>query len=364
MQRLLAIMVSGDFRQRRRLLMVLMTAFVYAICIAMLYYGVAIGIVERGPAGLLALLCALTPSIFFIIVRGGHNLRFSQPSLALPQAVIAQTLIAIAYAVTGPVHGATLILLAVVMVFVMFEMGTGRVWTLMFYTIGLMGAVMSWRAYVAPAMYPARLELIHFALTATSLPAISSLSVQLWNMRKRLRVQKVELEAALEHIRTVATHDELTGLANRRHMLALLAEHIVRHARGGPGFMIALADIDHFKRVNDSFGHRVGDEALVRFAEQARAHLRATDIVARWGGEEFLLLLPESPCGDPNIGIERLRGALAVAQVSLQAPHLRVAFSTGVTRYVDGEAIDDLIERADQALYRAKGNGRNRTVVM
>ena len=184
-------------------------------------------------------------------------------------------------------------------------------------------------------------------------------------MRNRLKSQKAELETALAQLQLVATHDELTKLANRRHMVTLLGEHITRHARKGPGFSVALADIDHFKNVNDTYGHRVGDEALVAFASQARSQLRSTDIIARWGGEEFLMLLPEAvPPGDPNVGIERLRGALAVAQASAQAPHLRIAFSTGMTRYIDGEEIDDMIERADRALYAAKGGGRNRTVTL
>jgi diguanylate cyclase (GGDEF)-like protein len=199
-------------------------------------------------------------------------------------------------------------------------------------------------------------------LTATVLPSISSLSVQLRRMRERLRTQKAELESALSHIRQVATHDELTGLPNRRHMLTLLAEHAERHGRGGPGFMVALADMDHFKSVNDTFGHRVGDDALICFAKQARVHLRNTDIVGRWGGEEFLIILPESPPGDPNIGIERLRGALAVTEASRLAPHLRLAFSAGIARYQSDEELDDVIERADGALYAAKHAGRNRSM--
>jgi diguanylate cyclase (GGDEF)-like protein len=247
----------------------------------------------------------------------------------------------------------------------MFDMGTRNVRIVLFYTIGVMGLAMSWSAWSDPVAYPPAVQLFYFAVMCTALPAISSLSVQLSAMRDRLKSQRSELEAALTQIQLVATHDELTKLANRRHMITLLGEHITRHARHGLGFSVALADIDHFKNVNDTYGHRVGDEALVSFASQARAQLRNTDIIARWGGEEFLMLLPEgNPPGDPNVGVERLRGALAVAQASAQAPHLRIAFSTGMTRYIEGEAIDDMIERADRALYEAKSSGRNRTVTL
>ncbi|WP_426210411.1 GGDEF domain-containing protein [Massilia sp. TWP1-3-3] len=364
-QRLVRLVLTDDFRQRRRIVMVLMTAVLYMVCLALLTYGVVFGIFAGQGVIVLGILCALTATVFYALVRSGLNLRFSEPSLAFPQAMVAQTLVATAYAVSGPAHAANLIFLAMVMFFGMFDMRLRNVRILMFYTIGLIGAVMAWKSHVDPLVYPWVLELIYFATATTALPAISSLAVQLTKMRNRLRSQKQELEAALAHIRQVATHDELTKLANRRHMIALLGEHITRHARGGPGFSVALADIDHFKNVNDTYGHRVGDEALVAFAAQARAHLRNTDIIARWGGEEFLLLLPEAPPpGDPNVGIERLRAALAVAEASAQAPHLRIAFSTGITRYIDGEQIDDMIERADRALYAAKAGGRNRTALL
>lgn len=360
-QRLLSMVLTEDFRQRRRITVVLMTACVYAICTLILLYGTKSDLFHAKGATVLALLCIATPVVFLTLMRSGWNLRFAQPSLALPQAICAQSLVAAAYAVTGAAHPSTLILLATVMVFGMFEMNTASVWKLMAYSIVAIGCVMVLRSLQEPLVYPARLQLINFMMAAATLPSISALSIQLRQMRERLRAQKTALEAALHQIRQAATHDELTGLPNRRHMLTMLAEHATRRGRGGPEFMVALIDMDHFKHVNDSFGHRVGDEALVCFARQARLHLRSTDIVGRWGGEEFLVILPESPPGDPNIGLERLRGALAVTEASRAAPHLRIAFSSGLTRYEPGEDIDDVIERADQALYCAKAAGRNRT---
>jgi diguanylate cyclase (GGDEF)-like protein len=361
-RRLSTLVLTDDFRQRRRITVILMTTLVYLMCVGILAYGAEARLFAPRPAQVLACLCGLAPAVFYGVFRSGLNLRFAEPSLALPQAFCAQSLVAASYAVTGPMHPSTLILLATVVVFGMFEMRTDGVWKLMAYTLCLMTVVMAWCTHVDPVVYDYRLELIYFSMTVTVIPSISSLAVQLRRMRERLRAQKGELAQALEQLRTVATHDELTGLPNRRHMLTLLAEHIGRHGRGGPGFAVALVDMDHFKNVNDTFGHRVGDAALVGFAQQARIHLRATDIVGRWGGEEFLVILPESIPGDPNIGIERLRGALAVTQVSPQAPHLRVGFSTGMTRYAQGEEIDDVIERADRALYAAKNAGRNQTV--
>jgi diguanylate cyclase (GGDEF)-like protein len=361
-QRLCSVLLTDDFRQRRRITVVLMTACVYLICAGLLVYGVACGIFHPVGAKLLAAACLVTPAAFFLIMRSALNMRFQEPSLALAQALCAQLLVAIAYAVSGPVHPSTLILLSTVMVFGMFEMKTASVWKLMVYSIALIGIVMIWSSHHNPSIYPPRLQLIYFVMTVTVLPSISSLSIQLRRMRERLTKQKVELEEALAHIRLVATHDELTALPNRRYMLTLLAEHAGRRDRGGLEFMVALADMDHFKTINDTFGHRVGDEALICFARQARLHLRSTDIVGRWGGEEFLIILPEFPAGDPNIGIERLRGALAVTEISRSAPHIRLAFSTGITQYIAGEVIENVVERADRALYDAKAAGRNQTI--
>ena len=362
-QRMVTFVLTDDFRQRRRMTVVLMTAGVYLVCSCLLAYGASAGIFRFSPALTLAACCMLTAAGFLTVVRSGFNLRFSHPSLALPQALSAQTLIAVAYAVSGPAHPSTLILLTTVMVFGMFEMNTRRVCKLLSYTIFLMAATMAWCANNDPAAYPAQLQLMYFVMMAAALASISSLSVQLRRMRERVRAQKAELTIALEHIRTAATHDELTGLPNRRHMLTLLAEQTIRQNRGGHEFSLALADLDHFKNVNDTFGHRIGDAAILCFARQAKVHLRATDIVGRWGGEEFLIIMPESSPCDPHIGIERLRRALATTEVCVAAPHLRVAFSTGVTHYLPGEDIDDVIERADQALYAAKAAGRNQTVV-
>jgi diguanylate cyclase (GGDEF)-like protein len=124
---------------------------------------------------------------------------------------------------------------------------------------------------------------------------------------------------------------------------------------------VALLDLDHFKQVNDQHGHRVGDEVLVRFAMVAREVLRQTDLIGRWGGEEFMVLLPDTdPAQLGLIGLDRLRERLARTQVSGAAADLRVRFSAGIACAVTGETTEQLMARADQALYQAKAAGRDR----
>ncbi len=250
------------------------------------------------------------------------------------------------------------------MVFGMFSLRPAALRVASLYTVAVMGAVMYWCVRNQPEHYPARLELFNFALTAIVMIAISQLSGQLMDMRTRLKTQKIALEQALTHIKEMAARDELTGLPNRRRMMELLQEHATRHARGGPRFFVCIIDLDHFKSINDTFGHAAGDAVLRAFANQAQQVLRTTDMIGRWGGEEFLLLLPETPPGEPTLGVARLRDTLAVMPASPSLPDLRVRFSAGFARYEDGEPIDQAIERADRALYAAKSAGRNRSVVL
>ena len=143
----------------------------------------------------------------------------------------------------------------------------------------------------------------------------------------------------------------------------LLAREHPRIERGQGPLAVALLDIDLFKRINDELGHGAGDEVLRRFASVIKDQLRAADALARWGGEEFLLLMPGTRAEDARVVLDRLRGAIAAGGFDAIAPQLKVSFSAGVAEVLEGEAQDAAIDRADRALYRAKQAGRNRVEV-
>ncbi|MGZ5201757.1 MAG: diguanylate cyclase [Telluria sp.] len=355
--------LTTDRVQRRCLTLLLLAALVTGAGIALMVGGVLLTVFHARDVAVLAILSAATMATFYAIIRSGLNKRFADPTLAYPQVIAAQTLVAGAYAVLGPVHAATLVLLALVLMFGMFTMRVEAVRAACAYTVVAMGLVMLWCAHTDPAHYQPLHECFNFTLVATVMAAIAQLSEQLVSMRLRLKTQRTALQDALSQIRELATRDELTGLPNRRHMLDLLHDHALRRARGGQRFLVGLVDLDHFKTINDNHGHGVGDQALRGFAEQAAAVLRATDVIGRWGGEEFLLILPENGAGDPAMGVERLRAVLATTAICPGVADLRVAFSAGLTRYRDGEPVSQVIERADHALYSAKSAGRGRTVL-
>ena len=363
--RQLATLILGHERkQQLRISRSLTAAFVFLACIGLQIYGYWHGLIEAQYVWRLSIVILVNVVFWYALLRSGLNLRFRDPALTLPQVLSALTIITYAYSVTGRIHGSIMMLLPLVQVFGIFNMSQRDSRLAGFYSLGLMGCAMVYKTLTDPENYPYQVELAHFILIAAILPTISSLAGQLNSMRMRLQSQKNELAQALTRIQILATRDELTGLFNRRHMMEVLTQHQKRLIRSGHHrFCLALLDIDHFKRINDTHGHGVGDEVLREFAATLQRALRDTDVLARWGGEEFLLLINDTSPELANIGLERARDMLASAPLLAHMPDLRVTFSAGLTGYDDVEELSICIERADQALYRAKAEGRNRTVI-
>ncbi len=355
-------LLGQDKKQRLRALRSLMSASVYLICLLLQGYACWAGFMKWDDAKWLSGVIVLNMLFWYGVIRSGQNLRFNDPSLTLPQMLTSLGCIAWAYAITGPVHGATMMLLTLVMVFGIFNMSPRDARITGLCTIGLMGTVIVHKMLDDPHLYPARVEFAHFVLIIAIVPTISSLASQMSTLRTRLQQQKEELHEAFERIQILATRDELTGLFNRRHMMDIVTQHQKRLARTGHHrYCLAIVDLDHFKRINDTYGHAVGDEVLSNFAKAARDVMRDTDVLARWGGEEFLMLLNDSDLTQAQMGIERIRLHLSKASMVPSMPELIVTFSAGVSAYRIGETIHGCIERADQALYEAKASGRNCT---
>ena len=169
--------------------------------------------------------------------------------------------------------------------------------------------------------------------------------------------------ARLHHVvQRQAVTDELTGLVNRRRFMSALGNEIGRASRTVPPSII-LSDLDDFKRVNDRFGHPIGDELLQSFADALREHVRDIDIPARLGGEEFAVLLPETPLEGARAVAQRLQEFLATSPLLVVAGRdIRTTASFGVAELDEGEQADALLRRADAALYRAKADGKNQVV--
>ncbi|MDN0085690.1 biofilm regulation diguanylate cyclase SiaD [Crenobacter sp. SG2305] len=168
-----------------------------------------------------------------------------------------------------------------------------------------------------------------------------------------------------ERLYWISSHDELTGLPNRRQMQAHLKRELQQLAERGGQFCVALADLDHFKAINDTYGHDIGDKALAAIANCLSEHIRGYDLCGRWGGEEFLLIFPHSDTRAAEAILARLHEVVG-ALVSHQLPEqIVLSVSFGLTACHKGdEALDQILKRVDGALYQAKREGRKRTVVV
>jgi diguanylate cyclase len=173
--------------------------------------------------------------------------------------------------------------------------------------------------------------------------------------RKRLD----QVSAELERSQSQARIDPLTGSANRRGMEEIVRREIARSRRTRTPFSVAIIDIDHFKRVNDEYGHDAGDQALMHLVTVIKSGLRDTDVVCRYGGEEFAVLLPGANLQGAHYVIDRLRAMVEKSRVRLASGLLQICFSAGVAELNDIDDRDALLKRADKALYAAKRAGRN-----
>ena len=179
---------------------------------------------------------------------------------------------------------------------------------------------------------------------------------------KRIVTLQAELIEARETLRIQATHDPLTGVWNRRAIIEMLGNELARSIRDGPPVAVAIADLDHFKRINDTHGHMVGDAALCEAVSRMRTLLRPYDAIGRYGGEEFLIVLPGCTSHYAFKLAERLRIGIGQEPVNIPAGDIEVTSSLGVAASDDIAVLDAtaLIRAADIALYRAKAEGRNR----
>ena len=179
-------------------------------------------------------------------------------------------------------------------------------------------------------------------------------------MRKMLYDRGSELKAAYKRIEELAELDELAGSSNRRCIMRMLEEEIARAGRSGSPCSIALIDLDWFKRINDAYGHPTGDEVLRTFSITMFANIRSTDRFGRYGGEEFLLVLPDMDTNGAARALDRLRAIIADLEWSAFSPAMKVTISAGVATLKPNETSDIFLARADSALYAAKAQGRNR----
>lgn len=244
-------------RQRVRASQSLLGVFVYLVSAGMQQVEVEFGLVDQRESLIVTAFHLSGGLLFFALIRSGHNQRFAgDPGMTLPQTFFGVLVTLAVYAITGPARGALITLQVLILVFAVFSLRPAQSRGLAVFALTSLAVVMLWKSRTDPSRYPAAVELIHFYHACFVLSVITVLAGRMGAMRERLKAQKAELQTALDRIGELATHDDLTGLFNRRHMTALLRDEQARQRRDGSAMTVALLDIDHFKAINDTTGMR------------------------------------------------------------------------------------------------------------
>ena len=357
-------MLTTDKRQRIRLAMSGLAALLMVCCLVVMNSVAAAGLASTAEVRVWTACSVLGLIAVYAAIRSGWSRRFKDPALTLAQILYAVTCCAAAFVIAGPARGVTLPILAIILMFGIFGLTTRQMLGVLVYSLVAFGVASGVVAARDEPDYPTVVAAAYVGMVVVVLLSSTFLTTRVQSTREHLRRQKAELAQALERIRQLATHDDLTGLLNRRAMLDRMQLEQRRSLRSGSPLLIAQLDIDHFKAVNDTHGHAAGDLVLQSFADTVRRNVRDTDVLARWGGEEFVLLLCDTPAADAVTLMERLRQAVQAMQVPVpqSGGPITVTVSIGLARHTPADPLAGTLERADQALYAAKAGGRNRVV--
>ena len=363
MSALLDLLLTRDAVQRTRLVQAGLAMLVMASAVAAMHYFAWIGVANAAAVMGWSLATLAGMGLFFALIRSGLSRRFEEPSMTVPQILFALTSGAVAYTLLGPGRGAVFPVVMVVLMFGMFVVSPRQMRWLSVYAVLLFGTAMGLMVARNPRSYPLPIELGHFLLVATMMPATSLLAGRLSRMRHRSRLQRAELAQALARLREHTTRDELTGLVNKRHMQELMDQEHQRCIRSGQSFCLAMLDIDRFKPINEAHGYSVGDAVLRAVAQEAMRHVRVSDMLSRWGGEEFVLMMSDTRAALARGGLERLHQRVAALRILHGDAAVGVTLSAGLAEHHAGETVTQTLARAERALHDAKAQGRDRVVV-
>ena len=333
-----------------------------AVASVLMGISAVLGLTQAWAAGVTMAYSWAGLAVFYTLLRSGASQRWTDPSLTFAQLIFAISSVVVSYGLVDIARGAALQLMCLLLAFEMDRLTRRQLLRASLLAVAMLCLTSLGRVLIEPQQVQVAVELYDLVMATVLLPAAIMIGGEIGRLHRRVVVQREELARTLAQLSQLSWCDALTGLSNRRQMMSLLEQEQQRQQRGGQPWCVALIDIDWFKRVNDSHGHGVGDAVLRQFAAVCGSTLRPGDTLARWGGEEFLLLMP---AGDEQQALDvlgQLRLAVAASDWSALASGLKVSFSAGVVQCVAAASLVDVLEAADRALYRAKNAGRDRCV--
>ena len=335
--------------QRLYLKFWVLTSGVYALLLLLHVYAARAGLVSDERPDFQRILIAVCLLAFYVAMRSGWSRRLSDPSMTATQMAFAIMMLGLGYLLVPQVRGVLLMILPLVLLFGAFTLSPARCRQLGWFAVAVVGMAMGASVWVDWGRATLEMERLLFLTGAMILTVAAAMAGRLSAMRSQLRTQKYELRDALQSNILLAKQDSLTGLPNRRHALELMAYEEKRAVRQRVACCVCVIDIDYFKSVNDTYGHATGDEALRLFAQACLGCLRAVDVLARWGGEEFVLLMPETPLNVGVLVVERMRNHLMRPEVWQSLAPVKLTFSAGIAAPTPPESMEVTVSRADVA---------------
>ena len=360
--------VNMDARKAVRLRRFYMAVASYAMWVALSLVGYAAGFLHLSPPIFWLSVggVVVTNAYFFWMLRSGRSLLLPDPSMTFSQVAVALGWVIVLMAGAQEDRSTMLVVYVIVMLFGIFRLD--RADFLRLSGLALLGylSVVAWDFLREPAAFEPFKEALRLLVLAACLLWCTFFGSHVAELRAKLRQRNEELQVAVQDAHRLAERDHLTWAYNRRYILQVIERESARADRRHAPFSIVIFDLDHFKAINDRYGHQAGDRVLTRFADLARRELRAIDVLGsgrrhhtfgRYGGEEFICVLPETGRDGARRCAERLRVSLSR---EVFEDGIRITLSAGVSTYRHGEPVDETLRRADDALYRAKDEGRNR----
>ena len=299
--------------------------------------------------------------LFYVLLRSGLNLRCRDPSLTSEMILAAILCIAYLSYHVGNARMAIAMFYLMALWFGVLQLGAGRLLGLAVIAL-LAHGIMLWMWHERNPGADVAASQMQIATLAVVLPWFAAMSAYVNGLRRRLAESNRRLTEAVERIEVIAIRDDLTGLYNRRFLLEFLDRETVRTQRAGGVISVCMIDIDHFKSINDSLGHAAGDAVLRHFGTLAATAIRSADILGRLGGEEFLVVLPDTYLPGAVKIAEYIRETVEASAFSGLPAGRTVTITGGVATLTTSEGSAGLLARADRALYVGKARGRNTIV--
>ena len=353
-------LASLDRETRLRLRRSGLAAIDYSIAGAILTAFAAVGSISWHVPVTLLLAALIVNAGFLAAIGTGLSRRWHDPSLTG-----LQVLAACAINLSGLMLAPQLAFVFIVLLFVPLSYGSLHFdqrsyrasWLYLSIALGVV-IIASGKSLALSPTGPAEQFLFWLAIIVT-LGRFLSINADVSRLRQNLKQKHDALQAASSKLTELASRDELTGLWNRREFMRLLQDEARRAARHQTSFCVAIIDIDHFKNVNDKYGHLTGDAVLHELGQLLEFSRRATDTLGRYGGEEFTLLLQGARLSTATVALERTRNLVAQHDWGTIAPDLQLTISAGISAWHPGDTLTAVMNRADAALYQAKSDGRN-----